>query len=177
MLFRVLTGRRINFGNFCLIPNYALRALVHNPAAWNNLAAAINRSGLARRDIPIDRGTRLSGRSQMNFVSLALHGISAISVYADIVFIRIVTIAAVTAGIVLLGLATVVYIRLATKWAIPGWASYMFGLLSIILGQSLLMVGLALLQLVSLRSLNPFVPIADAMNFVANESSETNKHA
>jgi len=40
-LFRTLTGQTINFGNFCIIPKNALGALVHNPATWNNLAAAI----------------------------------------------------------------------------------------------------------------------------------------
>jgi hypothetical protein len=68
----------------------------------------------------------------MNLVSLAVHGISAISVYADIIFIRIVTAAMVIGIIVLVGLAIVAYIRLATEWAIPGWASYMTGLLLII---------------------------------------------
>ena len=101
MLFRALTGQTINFGNFCLIPKNALQSLVHNPAIWNNLAAAIKRSRLACTYIPIDRGARLSGVSQMNFVSLALHGISAISVYSDVVFIRIVAMALVTSLIVL----------------------------------------------------------------------------
>ena len=135
VLFRALTGQAINFGNFCLIPKNALRSLVHNPAAWNNLAAAIQRSGLAQSDILVERGFRLSGVSRMNLVSLTLHGISAISVYADIVFVRIITIAMFIGIIVFLGIAAIAYIRLATEWAIPGWASYMTGLLSIILSQ------------------------------------------
>lgn len=53
----------------------------------------------------------------------------------------------------------------------------MTGALVVLFSQSLLMAGLALLQLVSLRSLNPFVPVADAMKFVAEESSGTNKRA
>jgi glycosyltransferase involved in cell wall biosynthesis len=177
VLFRALTGEAINFGNFCLIPKNALQSLVHNPAIWNNLAAAIKRSRLACAYIPIDRGERISGVSQLNFVGLALHGISAISVYSDVVFIRIVAMAMVMGLIVLVGLSSVVYIRLATEWAIPGWASYMTGALAIIFSQTLLMAGLALLQLVGLRSLNPFVPVADAMKFVAEETSETSKRS
>ena len=62
-LFRALTGQRINFGNFCLIPRIALQSLVHNPAIWNNLAGAIKRSRLACADMPVDREIRLSGES------------------------------------------------------------------------------------------------------------------
>jgi hypothetical protein len=85
--------------------------------------------------------------------------------------------AAVTGLIVLIGIAIVVYIRLATQLAIPGWASYMTGALAIIFSQTLLMAGLALLQVVSLRSLNPFVPVTDAMKFVVDELSETREHS
>ena len=46
----------------------------------------------------------------------------------------------------------------------------MVGVLTIVFSQSVVMAGLALLQLVSLRSLSPFVPLADAMKFVAGES-------
>ena len=48
----------------------------------------------------------------MNFVSLALHGISAISVYTDVVFIRVVTWAIASGFVVFLGIAIVLYIRL-----------------------------------------------------------------
>jgi hypothetical protein len=82
--------------------------------------------------------------------------------------------AVVTGLIMMVGLAGVVYIRLMTDWAIPGWASYMVAALAIIFSQSLLMAALALLQLVSLRSLNPFVPVVDTMKFVVEELSKKN---
>ena len=175
VLFWAMTGEAINFGNFCVIPQNALQSLVHNPAIWNNLAATIKRSRLACAYIPIDRGKRISGESRLNFVDFALHGISAISVYSDVVVIRIVAMAIVTGLLTMVGVAIVVYIRLATELAIPGWASYMTGALTIIFSQTLLMAGLALLQLVSLRSLNQFVPTVDARKFVAEETSEKSK--
>jgi glycosyltransferase involved in cell wall biosynthesis len=169
-LFRILTGHSIGFGNFCLLPKSALQELVHNPAIWNNLAAAIKRSPGPRIELPINRGHRLSGASRMNFVSLALHGISAISVYIDVVLVRIIITALLIGAAVLAGLLAVVVIKFATDWAIPGWASYVTGLLTIIFIQTLLMAGLALFQLLSFRSLKPFVPVSDAMAFVADKS-------
>jgi glycosyltransferase involved in cell wall biosynthesis len=56
LAFRVMTGQRIDFGNFCLIPRVSLCALTHNPAIWNNLAAAITRSTIPRIPLPLARG-------------------------------------------------------------------------------------------------------------------------
>ena len=43
-LFRLLTGRRINFGNFCLIPKSQLARITHMAELWNHFAGAIIRS-------------------------------------------------------------------------------------------------------------------------------------
>ena len=48
MLFRLLTGRVIDFGNFCLLPMSKVHSLVHTPDLWNNLAATIMHSRLPR---------------------------------------------------------------------------------------------------------------------------------
>src|SRR5271165_5744805 len=90
LIFKALTGQLITFGSFSLLPHSALRALVHNPAIWNNLPAAIIRSRIPYIELETKRGVRLAGRSGMNFVNLAVHGVSAISVYTDIVLLRII---------------------------------------------------------------------------------------
>src|SRR6516162_6514574 len=46
LIFRLLTGRKITFGNFCLVPMTIARRLVHMSELWNNLASAIIRSRL-----------------------------------------------------------------------------------------------------------------------------------
>ena len=89
MLFRVLTGRVINFGNYLLLPMPAVRRLVHMPELWNHLAASIIRSRFPYRTVPTIRGTRYHGRSTMSFVSLVVHGMSAMSVYTDMIFVRV----------------------------------------------------------------------------------------
>ena len=45
--FWLLTGKRIDYGNFSLLPIGAVRRLAHMPELWNNLAAAIMRSRLS----------------------------------------------------------------------------------------------------------------------------------
>jgi hypothetical protein len=172
LIFRTMTGQPIRFGNFSLVPRQALQALVHNPAIWNNLAAAIARSGIPHTEIQINRVPRVAGTSRMSFVSLAVHGLSAISVYTDIVLVRIIVAACILAGIVVLGLIAVIAVKFGTDWAIPGWASYVAASLAVIFVQAILLAGVALFQLLSFRSLKPFVPASDASAFVVVDAAQ-----
>ncbi|HEY1560538.1 MAG TPA: glycosyltransferase [Caulobacteraceae bacterium] len=167
LLFRLLTGRTIRFGNFCLIPARFLPALTHSPATWNNLAAAIMRSRLPTVNLPTPRGERYAGRSQMNFISLAAHGLSTISVYIDVMLIRVICAAlAVSVVIVIAGLV-VVCLKLFTGLAIPGWASLLGVSLLVLLFQALMFASIALFQFLSFRSMPTVVPAAHAPQLIA----------
>jgi glycosyltransferase involved in cell wall biosynthesis len=167
LLFRMLTGKSIRFGNFCLIPAHFLPALTHSPATWNNLAAAVMRSRLPTLDVLTSRGERYAGRSQMNFVSLAAHGLSAISIYIDVMLIRVICAAlAVSVAIVIAGLV-VVSLKLFTGLAIPGWASLLGVSLLVLLLQALMFASIALFQFLSLRSMPTVVPAALAPQLIA----------
>jgi polyisoprenyl-phosphate glycosyltransferase len=169
LLFRVMTGHRIQFGNFCILPGTFLTPLTHSPAVWNSLVAGIMRSRLPMVSIPTVRGARYAGRSKMNFVSLATHGLSVISVYMDVMLIRIIcatlalSVVIVVAGLVVIGL------RLFTGLAIPGWASFMAVSLLVLLIQALMFASVALFQFLSLRSMPTIAPASFAPQLVARE--------
>ncbi|HEY6430446.1 MAG TPA: glycosyltransferase [Acetobacteraceae bacterium] len=166
--FWSLTGTRIGFGNFCYIPTPLLRAVVHSPSTWNHLAASILRSKIPVSNVDTIRGRRLVGESKMNFMSLILHGMSAISVYADVALVRMVLAMLAISGIALLGMLTVIAERFLTDLAIPGWASNVFGSLAIILLQSLVFATIAAFMLLNARSTKPVIPAIDAMQFVVS---------
>jgi hypothetical protein len=177
LLFYALTGQPINFGNFCLIPMAAVPRLAHMPELWNNLAASIMRSRLAYTKVPTVRGGRFAGRSRMNLVSLILHGLTAMSVYTDTIFVRILLAAAFVAATAGFGIAAVVGIRIATDLAIPGWATVAAGDLLIILLQTLVVVVAVTLTFLAGRSHRPFVPIVDCPPFVAHrERCQVRRH-
>jgi hypothetical protein len=167
LLFHVLTGQPISFGNFCIIPSSALGRLVHMPELWNNLAASVMRSRLPYVMVPTVRGSRFAGRSTMGFVALIVHGLSAMSVHGDTIFVRVLLAAAGIAGIAILGILGVALVRLATDLAIPGWATTAVGDLLIILLQTLVIVIAASLTMLAGRSNRPIVPIVDCRPFVA----------
>ncbi len=167
LLFRAFTGQAISFGNFCVMPMTAVRRLVHMPELWNNLAASVMRSRLSYMTVPTARGSRSAGGSRMNFVSLIAHGLSAMSVYADKIFIRMLLAAGVVAGLAGLGIVGVIAIRIATDLAMPGWATTAVGDLLIILMQTVVIVIAASLTVLAGRSNRPIVPIVDSLAFVA----------
>lgn len=167
LLFFLLTGQAISYGNFSLLPMPAVRRLVHMPELWNNLAASIRRSRLPYVSVPTARGVRFAGRSRMNLVSLIVHGLSALSVQTEMIFVRVLlaaTFVAVAAG---LGIVAVTAVRVGTDLAIPGWATTAAGDLLIILLQTLVVIVAASLTMLAGRSSRPIVPIVDSKPFIA----------
>jgi polyisoprenyl-phosphate glycosyltransferase len=166
-LFHALTGQAISFGNYVLMPKAAVERLVHMPELWNNLAAAIMRSRLGYASVPTERGTRYAGRSRMRFAGLVVHGLSAISVYGDVVFVRIMMATAVIALLSVAGIIGITAVRFASNLAIPGWATAAAGNLLIVLLQTVVIMVATTLTMLAGRSARPIVPIVDCKLFIA----------
>lgn len=167
-IFVLLTGSQVVFGNYCLIPRSALRKLAHDSNLWNHVAAAITRSRIPIVPVKLNRAGRYSGRSKMSFVGLVLHGLSAVSVFTDVVFVRLLLFSALTAGFAFLGLVTVVAILLFTNLAIPGWATSAVGVLIIIIFQSIIFSSGAAFFVLSMRSYQLALPTLDAERLVSS---------
>ena len=102
----------------------------------------------------------------MNFVALVVHGLSAISVYSDVVFTRLVVAASgvVALSVALLGAA--VAVRLFTTLAVPGWATYVVGFLLVILLQAVMFVVALTFQILGARQQLTVVPQRDVLSYV-----------
>jgi glycosyltransferase involved in cell wall biosynthesis len=166
LVFGTMTGVSIDFGNFCLIPGTTLRAVVSQAGIWNHLAATLTRSRVPLIKIDTARGERYAGQSKMNFVSLIVHGLTAIAVYADVALVRIVLLAMGLAVCAFLGIIVTACVRLATPYAIPGWASGVAGTLSVLLFQAVLIPVIGVFVVLSLRTARTVIPVVDAKDFV-----------
>ena len=166
MLFRLLTGRRIRFGNFSVIPRRRLTSLVAVSELWNHYVAAVLKSRQEIRTIPTARGKRLHGRSRMNLVSLVIHGLSAISVESEVVGVRLLLASCVLIAMALAGILVTVSIRLFTSMAIPGWATTAFGLLVLLLLQAVLLATIFSFVTLSGRQGLPFLPCRDHAHYI-----------
>ena len=175
--FRLLTGNRISFGNFSYIPKQRLKQLVVIPEIWNHYTGGILRSRMPFEVVPLIRGTRISGKSKMSFVSLVMHGLSAISVYIDVAAVRLLITFMFLSVISFAGLIVVFAIKYFTALAIPGWAtSASSGLILILLMALLISLFLSFIAL-NYRSQPAIIPLKQYRDFVldlANDEHEKN---
>jgi polyisoprenyl-phosphate glycosyltransferase len=163
---RLLTGIAVKVGNFSIIPTAHVETLVVVSDTWNHYAASVFKSRIPYGMLPTSRGTRLAGESKMDFVALVLHGLSAISVFAEIVGARLTLAILALVGFLSVLLLTVPAIRWGTDLAIPGWATTAAGLLLVIVLQMLTVaLGLTLVVLFNRNNLS-FLPIRDYRYFV-----------
>ena len=164
--FHILTGTGISFGNFALIPAHLLERIVYLPEIWNHFAAGVMRAKLAWKAVPIARGRRYAGQSKMNFVSLIIHGLSAISVFTEILTVRLIllSIAVILFGI--LGFIALVYIKYFTALAIPGWATSVAIGLVVIMFQALVFLVLLSFVVLNYRTAKSFIPVKDYEDYI-----------
>ena len=164
----LLIGIRVRVGNFSVVPPRALKRLVAVSELWNHYAAAVHKAKLPMEFIPSDRATRLAGPSQMDVVSLVVHGLSAMAVFGDRIGVRLLIV--VSAGMVLTvtALAIVIATRLVTDLAIPGWATYATGLLFVMLLQMLLVILVFVFVILAARNAAHVLPIHDYGQFIGD---------
>jgi hypothetical protein len=167
LLFRILTGKQINFGNFCLLSRNYARRLVRVAELWNNLPAAILRSKLPIRSVEVDRTQRYAGKSKMNLTSLVVHGLSGISVYAETIFVRLLISAVLLFVFSVATIVTVAVLRLFFPLhATPGWATTVSFGVTIILVQALSLTLSFILMLLNSRVQRSIIPFAEYTAFI-----------
>jgi polyisoprenyl-phosphate glycosyltransferase len=135
MLFRLLAGRSIDFGNFMALKPAAARRLVAMQELWIHVAGCVLTSKLRVAALPLDRAPRYAGTSKMNFVGLALHGFKALMVFAEDVLVR-VGIACAIIAVLTIGAGTLAILLKLGGFATPGWFSVALGILFLVFLQT-----------------------------------------
>lgn len=169
-VFRIVTGRKISFGNYSLTSRGYARRLVMVPDLWNNMAAAVLRSKLPIDHVPIDRGHRYAGKSKMNFVSLVVHGMSGISVYAETIYVRMLLMTVALVGLIMVSIPMLLILRIYFPMhATPGWATTVsFGMIIILLQLFLTTIS-SVLMLLNGRVQRLVLPLLDYKPYVAEK--------
>lgn len=127
-IFKLLTGRAIGFGNFSALSRQAVDRVSSMQEAWVHYAASLMISRLRIGAVPTDRGKRYAGRPHMNFVSLTLHGLRSIMVFAEDVLVRVGLLSVVVAAASAALLVAAVILKVI-GFATPGWFSTAVGIL------------------------------------------------
>lgn len=86
----VLTGISVRIGNFSILPRAAAGAIVLTSESWSHYAASAVKARIPMARVPMDRGRRVAGKSKMTLVGLVSHGLSAVSVFRELVGTRLI---------------------------------------------------------------------------------------
>jgi hypothetical protein len=106
----------------------------------------------------------------MNFVSLLIHGLSALFANQEVVGTRLLVIVLLMTASLFLGISVVVGTRLLTHLTIPDWAATSMGLVLILVSQLLIGAFMLVFSMMMERSHLGFLPIRDYIYFVRGES-------
>jgi polyisoprenyl-phosphate glycosyltransferase len=165
---RMLTGLTVEVGNFSIMPVAQLDRLVGVSELWNHYAASVFKARLPVAKVPIARGTRLCGQSKMNFASLVVHGLSAISVFGEQVTTRLLVGASIACGATLLAMAGVFGVCLGFGASVPSWVAYILGLLVLAAVGSLALALMVSVSILQARSHTTFLPLRDYEYYISD---------
>jgi len=165
-MHRMLTGIPVRVGNFSVIPFRLVRRLVVVSELWNHYAAAVFKARLPRASVPTERAQRLAGKSRMNFVDLVMHGLSALSVHAELVGVRLLVVTAIVVSVMLIALLATLGLRVFTPLTMPAWTSTAVGVVLILMIQVLGLTLLFAFLVLHARSHPTFIPVRDYEYFV-----------
>jgi glycosyltransferase involved in cell wall biosynthesis len=164
----LLTGVTVRVGNFSIVPFSSLTSLSVVAELWNHYSAAVFRSRLPYTTIPAPRARRTVGDPRMNVFQLVLHGLSALSVYGEIIGVRLL-IAASILLVLDMGLLIVIFTRhILGAGPGPSWLLFAGATLFLLLVEVILVSGLLIVSMLSSRATLTFLPIRDFRYFVRN---------
>lgn len=143
LVFFLLTGHRIGFGNFLALPVVSARRVANMGELWLSLPATILRSRIPIIDVPTERGSRFRGKSQMNLVSLVVHGLHAMAVFVEYALTRII-LGALALLLLCVVASAIAIIQKFLGIATPGWVTTVVGVSLVILVATVILCFVAL---------------------------------
>jgi glycosyltransferase involved in cell wall biosynthesis len=161
LIFRLITGKQMNFGNYCLISRKILESAVFN--TFTHFAAFLSRQRGTRHQIIVEREKRIDGQSKMSYKNLLSHAFKSFVEYGEdllliflksFIIIMILFVAAAT---------NVLYQKFVANTAILGWTSVVaIGLLNMaIISIGFFVLGILLLNVSHQKNPNLKLPIYD----------------
>ena len=129
ILFLILTGKKIDFGNFSFINKAHLKILLTHGTLKQHLASTILKSNISIKKISLDKGKRYFGKPKMNLENLIFLGLNAITVFSSQVIIRVIIFSIIFFIFLSIVFILIFYLRFFSDFLIPGQATYALGFL------------------------------------------------
>lgn len=145
--FYILTGHKINFGNYSCIPQGLVNKICDISMIDFHFSAPIIKYKIPISSIPCDKGIRYSGKSSMKFSNFLIHAMKSLSVFYEEILTRFLIFSFIGIFINLILIISIFFIKFFSQSIILGWSSNM------VLGLTIIMTILAFMFFVSLTML------------------------
>ncbi|MFZ5806406.1 MAG: glycosyltransferase [Verrucomicrobiota bacterium] len=166
VLHWMLTGRRVEVGNFSIVPASALNRLMAVSELWNHYAASVFKAKIPTEQIPIPRAKRQKGHSQMNFVGLVMHGLSGMSVFGEEIVVRVFIFLILFVLILTTALGSFLLAQMQLHAEISRWVYIASGALLVAVMNTLILSLLFTFVILQRRSNADFLPLRDYSHYV-----------
>jgi glycosyltransferase involved in cell wall biosynthesis len=146
LIFKLVTGKNMNFGNYCLISRKILDSAVFN--TFTHFAAFLSRQKGTRESFIAEREKRLDGKSKMSFKNLLSHAFKSFVEYGEDLLMIFLKSFILIMILFLAAFGNVIYQKFFANTAILGWTSVVaIGLLNMaILSIGFFVLGILLLN-------------------------------
>jgi glycosyltransferase involved in cell wall biosynthesis len=124
ILFKLITGKHINFGNFSMISPKVLEAI--SDKHFFHYSSFLSKQKFKIDKIKYDRNKRLKGKSKMGFKNLLLHALkSLVEYHEELIYfqIKVFVIMLIMFGSIL---SYIIYSKFISNTAVLGWSSSLF---------------------------------------------------
>ncbi len=158
IMFRLVTGKQMNFGNFCLISRQVMEHAVFT--TFSHFAAFLSKQKCNTRYIVAPKEERLGGHSKMGYKKLFYHAIKSFIEYGENILMIFFKGGIFLALLLLICIGNAGYKKFVAHAAIPVWTGVvMMGLINLaVMCIGFFVLGLLLIHLYK-RNPNSKIPI------------------
>lgn len=169
IIFKTVTGKQMNYGNYCLISRKVLDSAVYH--TFTHFAAFLSKQKGTREYIVAAREKRLDGKSKMSFKGLLSHAFKSFVEYGEDMLLIFLKSFIVIMVLFLLAISNVIYQKFVANTAILGWTSVVaIGLLNMaIISIGFFVLGILLLNISNQKNPNLKLPLYDEVEHKRDE--------
>ncbi len=132
LVFKLLTGQKLNFGNFSCIPKKFLKNILDLQTISIHYSASILKSKISYSTISFNKGKRYDGKTQTNITSIIIHALKSLSIYYEEILVKFLIFSAIGGMLGMLSIIFIFFNKLFSSFVLIGWSSNMILGLSII---------------------------------------------
>lgn len=121
MLFKLITGKSMNFGNFCMINKRIIERIKHT--SFIHLPAYLLKQRANKKEVLFDRGKRIDGKSKLGYKGLLMHAFKSMIEFGEDLLLLFLKIFVVVMVFFVAVLGNILYQKFIAHTAILGWFS------------------------------------------------------